>query len=66
MTPSFNIASHLPAMAAKQPHRLAVVFPEGRDRGGRVSYTHYTFRQLDDASDRLARGLAKVGVQAGS
>jgi acyl-CoA synthetase (AMP-forming)/AMP-acid ligase II len=65
MTAPLNIASHLPAMAAKQPHRLAVVFPEGRDRHGHVSYTHYTFRQLDEASDRLARGLAKVGVGRG-
>jgi acyl-CoA synthetase (AMP-forming)/AMP-acid ligase II len=65
MTASFNIASHLPAMAAKQPHRLAVVFPKGRDRQGRVSYTHYTFRQLDEASDRLARGLIKAGVGRG-
>jgi acyl-CoA synthetase (AMP-forming)/AMP-acid ligase II len=60
-----NIAAHLPEMARLQPHRLAVVFPEGRDRQGRVAYTHYTFRQLDQESDRLARGLAAVGIGRG-
>lgn len=60
-----NIAAHLPAMAARQPHTLAVVFPAGRDRAGRVCYTHYTFRQLDDASDRLAHGLERIGIGGG-
>ncbi len=61
-----NIASHVGAMADKQPHRLAVVFPHGRDRAGRVSYTHYTFRQLHEASDRLAWGLQALGVGRGT
>jgi acyl-CoA synthetase (AMP-forming)/AMP-acid ligase II len=57
-----NVASHVGGMAEKQPHRLAVVFPHGRDSAGRVSYTHYTFRQLHEASDRLAWGLQTLGV----
>ncbi len=61
-----NIASHLSAMAESQPHRAAVVFPHGRDAAGRVSYTHYTFRQLDNACRRIACGLQKVGVQRGT
>lgn len=60
-----NIASHLPAMAKAQPHTLAVVFPEGRDRKGRVSYTHYTYDQLNKASDTMARGLESVGIKRG-
>lgn len=60
-----NIAAHLPRMASLQPHRMAVVFPHGRDKQGRVSYTHYTFRQLDRESDRLARGLASIGIGRG-
>jgi acyl-CoA synthetase (AMP-forming)/AMP-acid ligase II len=52
-------------MAQLQPHRPAIVFPEGRDRAGRVSYTHYTFEQLDRESDRLAAGLEQVGVGRG-
>ena len=60
-----NIASHVGTVADKQPHRLAVVVPHGRDRSGRVSYTHYTARQLHEASDRLAWGLQALGVGRG-
>lgn len=60
-----NIASHLPAMARHQPDRQAVVFPHGRDESGRVSYTHLTFRQLDDESDRIGAGLINHGVTRG-
>lgn len=60
-----NIASHLPAMARRQPHAPAVVFPAGRDRAGRVAHTHYTFRQLDNESDLLARGLMSAGIGPG-
>lgn len=60
-----NIAEHVPAMAKLQPHRLAVVFPHGRDRSNRVSYTHYTFAQLDEQSDRIAAGLRENGIGRG-
>src|SRR5262249_10653098 len=49
----------------KRPHALAVVCPHGRDRQGRVSYTHNTFRQLDTESDRLAHGLTRLGIGRG-
>ena len=62
---SVNIASFLPAMAKIRPNALAVVFPHGRDRYGRVSYTHLTFAQLDQESDRLARGLERIGIGRG-
>ena len=58
-----NIASHLPAMAEIKPHMPAVVFPEGRDAAGRVSYTHLTLRQLNDLSDKIAHGLVKIGIE---
>ena len=57
-----NIASHLESMAERQPYALAVVFPHGRDRQGRVSYTHFTYRQLNEECDRLAHGLKQVGI----
>ncbi len=60
-----NIATHLTAMAQQQPWRPAVVFPEGRDFQGRVSYTHYTYRQLDTASDQLAHGFQRLGLRRG-
>lgn len=33
---------------------------------GRVAYTHFTFEQLNHESDRLARGLQRLGVKPGT
>jgi olefin beta-lactone synthetase len=63
--PVVNIASHLPAMAAARPHALAVACPAGRDRAGRVRYTHLTFRQLDEASNAWAHELTYAGIGRG-
>jgi olefin beta-lactone synthetase len=60
-----NVAAHLPALAAKQPHTLAVVVPHGRDRLGRVSYVHWTYQQFNAETDRLAHGLEKIGIGRG-
>ena len=61
-----NIAAHLPAMAARQPYRLAVLVPAGHDRLGRARHTHYTFGQLNEVSDRIARGLLRRGIGRGT
>ena len=60
-----NVALHLAKMAAADPHRLAVVYPESRDRRGRPAYTHYTFQGLHNESDRLAHGLKSIGICRG-
>jgi acyl-CoA synthetase (AMP-forming)/AMP-acid ligase II len=60
-----NVAAFLPQMAARQPYTPAIVFPHGRDRQGRVAYTHFTYRQLDQESDLIAAGLEQVGVTRG-
>ncbi|MFK7985701.1 MAG: fatty acid CoA ligase family protein [Sandaracinaceae bacterium] len=64
--PTVNIAAHLKTMAEARPFAPAIFFPDGRDRAGRVRYTHYTYRQLDVASDCIARGLPLVGVPRGT
>jgi acyl-CoA synthetase (AMP-forming)/AMP-acid ligase II len=61
-----NIADYLVDMARRQPHTLAVVFPEGVDSGNRVRYTHYTYAQLDRESDRIAAGLLREGIGRGT
>lgn len=60
-----NIAAHLPRMARLQPCAPAVYFPQGTDRRGRVSYTHFTFAQLDRESNRMAHGLESIGIRRG-
>jgi acyl-CoA synthetase (AMP-forming)/AMP-acid ligase II len=61
-----NIAIHLSRMALRQPSTLAVVVPAGRDRSGRVCYTHLTYRQLDQDSTRIAHGLKLMGIGRGT
>jgi acyl-CoA synthetase (AMP-forming)/AMP-acid ligase II len=61
-----NIAGKLRESAQRAPFQRAVVFPSGRDAAGRVTYTHFTFAQLDRESDRLARGLRRMGVTPGT
>lgn len=61
-----NIAHYLPEVAAQYPWKRAVVVPAARARSGRIAYTHLTFRQLDEASNRLAWGLCDLGVGEGT
>ena len=61
-----NVAAHLPRMAARQPHLRAVVFPAGHDKSGRVAYSHYTYKQLNETCDKIAHGLESVGITRGT
>ena len=61
-----NIAAALVEMAARQPFAPAIYFPDGRDSAGKVRYTHYTYQQLDQQSDRVARGLELMGIGRGT
>jgi acyl-CoA synthetase (AMP-forming)/AMP-acid ligase II len=65
-SPIVNIAQKLRESAIARPHQRAVVFPAGRDGLGRVTYSHLTFQQLDQETDRLARGLRQMGVVPGA
>jgi len=64
-TRSFNIASTLVEQSTKRPFQRGVVFPEGRDAAGRVSWTHLTFADLNQLSDEYARGLEAQSVGRG-
>lgn len=61
-----NVASRLIAGAESMPEAIAVVEPLGYDRGGRRRYRHVTFRELDEDSSRIARGLHALGVTPGT
>ena len=54
---SSNIASHLPSIANLQADTLAVA----EQKSGQ----QYTYRQLDDASDLIAKGLQAAGISKG-
>jgi olefin beta-lactone synthetase len=60
-----NVATHLAAMAAAQPDFTAVIEPHGRPRDGVIPHVSWTFRQLNDRANAIARGLEAVGVRQG-
>lgn len=61
-----NIASLLEESAKKYPYRHAIVVPHGRDKNGKVSYTHYTFEQLWKETKIIAKALNKYGITKGT
>lgn len=63
---SINVARRLTETARRMPDALAVVVPTGRDEHGRREYQKITFRELDQQSDAIARGLQEWGVTPGT
>ncbi|MGM0600572.1 MAG: fatty acid CoA ligase family protein [Candidatus Rifleibacteriota bacterium] len=61
-----NMAEFIKLNAKKTPHKRAVVVPTARDHAGRVAYTHLTFKQLNEETNRYARGLKKIGIKRGT
>ena len=59
------VAGMFAEVVLRQPHSLALIVGHGRDRAGRVSYAHVTYRQLDALSDRIANGLEQLGIKPG-
>jgi acyl-CoA synthetase (AMP-forming)/AMP-acid ligase II len=63
---ALNVASRLSATARAMPEAVAVVEPLGYDRQGKRRYRQVSFRDLDEDSDRIARGLGRMGVRKGT
>lgn len=61
-----NVAARLAAMAAERPEAVAIAEPLGYDRRPRRIYRQVSFRELDQDSDRIARGLGELGVTPGT
>lgn len=59
---SSNVTRRLTRMAQLDPDRPAVVTPAERDSDGRRRYNTWSFRQLDEDSDRLAAGIDAFGT----
>lgn len=62
---SYNIAAHLPLMAAHQPDTAAVHFPYKRDKHKQPLYQTYSYAELDQQSNRIAAGLESIGIARG-
>jgi len=65
VSPFTNIAAHLPEMARLQPDTPALFCPVGRNPDGSTCYTRTSYRQLDQASDRIAYALEALGIVRG-
>ncbi|OGV54692.1 MAG: hypothetical protein A2017_19430 [Lentisphaerae bacterium GWF2_44_16] len=61
-----NIAKLLTESALKYPDARAVVYPAGRDRCGRVTYSHLTFSQLERLSSAYASEFREAGIIKGT
>ncbi|MCM8531829.1 MAG: fatty acid CoA ligase family protein [Lentisphaeraceae bacterium] len=61
-----NVADYLETQATRQPCQRAVIEPVGRDKKtGRNHYSHVTFSQLLDVTNRYAWALDGEGVTFG-
>ena len=61
-----NIAEALRAQAEDRPDGVALIVPTRRGADGRWADRRWTWRQLNDLSDRLAAGLQRRGIAAGT
>lgn len=61
-----NMAAFIRQKASETPHKRAAAVPAGRDRLGRVAYTALTFQQLENETNRFARGLKRAGIGRGT
>ncbi|MCK5825469.1 MAG: AMP-binding protein [Desulfuromusa sp.] len=62
---NYNIAAHLPRMAAQQPATAAVHFPYKHVRHKQALYQSLTYAELDQQSNRIAVGLESIGIRRG-
>lgn len=60
------MADFIRQKAAETPHKKAIVVACGRDKYGRASYTGLTFKQLEEETNRYARGLKRIGIGRGT
>jgi len=61
-----NIAEALRAQAAERPDGVALIVPTRKRADGRWADRRWTWRQLNDLSDRLAVGLQRAEISPGT
>ncbi|MHA1451065.1 MAG: AMP-binding protein, partial [Candidatus Hodarchaeales archaeon] len=60
-----NIAQMFVEQAIRNPFRMAVAVPVGRDDQGRSITVQLSFQQLNELSDQYARGFVEYGFRKG-
>ncbi len=60
-----NVSVYLSRLASINPFQPAVYYPSGTGHDGRVTYSRLNYRQLDQESNRIARGLLASGFIRG-
>ena len=61
-----NIALNIKQAAINRPYDKAVISYAGRDKRGKATYSHLTFKQLDQESDDYAMGFQEIGITRGT
>lgn len=61
-----NMADFIRENAKKYPYKRAIVIPTGRDKFGHAAYSSLTFKQLEEETNRFARGFEKIGIKRGT
>lgn len=59
----FNLADIALEVAQKDPERIAIIEPDGRDPSGKRRYRQFTYRELSRAAESLAPGLRELGIR---
>ena len=58
----FNLADITLEVARRDPDRVAVIAPRGRDRNGARRYTRHSYRELSAEVEAVAVGLRELGI----
>ena len=54
----YNMADFIRENAKKYPYKRAIVIPTSRDHFGHAAYSSLTFKQLEEETNRFARGFS--------
>ncbi len=58
----FNLAAVVREVARRDPARIAVVAPDGRDAQGQRRYRRHTYAELSNDAEAVAPGLREIGI----
>jgi len=58
----FDLADIALDIAHRDPERVAVIEPKGRNEDGTRKYRHYSYRELSDDIESVAVGMREIGI----